>query len=79
MRRVIGATALGVVLALTGCAGKEEVDVNPGKGKEGVGNPTKPDDQGSKEGGKEKKDDDVDVNPGKGKEGVGDPTQAGDQ
>jgi hypothetical protein len=34
------------VLSL-GC-GKDDVDVNPGKGNDGVGNPAKPGDQGDK-------------------------------
>jgi hypothetical protein len=46
MKRLIAVCAV-VVLMTLGC-GKDDVDVNPGKGNDGIGNPAKKGDQGEK-------------------------------
>ena len=50
MRKLASVVALFVLAVLPGC-GKDDVDVNPGKGDDGVGN-VKPGDQGDKDSGK---------------------------
>lgn len=45
MRRLASVAAVLVLAVLPGCKG-DNVDTNPGKGDDGVGNPTKPGDQG---------------------------------
>jgi hypothetical protein len=46
MKQLTAVCAVLLVLVL-GC-GKDDVDVNPGKGNDGIGNPAKPGDQGDK-------------------------------
>lgn len=50
--RKLGAAAAIILFVLTGCSDKKDtVDVNPGKGDDGVGN-VSPGDQGDKDSGK---------------------------
>ena len=48
IKRLVAGCA--VLLLTVGCGGNDTVDTNPGKGNDGVGNPTKPGDQGDKGG-----------------------------
>lgn len=50
MRRLAN-VAVVLALAVLGACGKDDVDVNPGKGDDGMGN-VKPGDQGDKDSGK---------------------------
>jgi hypothetical protein len=47
MRKFAASVAVLLMVALGGCKG-DDVDVDPGKGNEGVGNPAKSGDQGDK-------------------------------